>query len=35
MRAGQQLAAHERTTEALKQSENLRLSQRQSPALKQ
>lgn len=35
MRAAQQLAAHERTTEALKQSENLRLSQRQSPAMKQ
>ncbi|MBB6469410.1 Ti-type conjugative transfer relaxase TraA [Aminobacter lissarensis] len=35
MRAGQQLAAHERTTEALKQSENLRLSQRQSSVLKQ
>lgn len=35
MRAAQQLAAHERTTEALKQSENLRLSQRQSSVLKQ
>jgi len=35
MRAAQQLAAHERTTETLKQSENLRLVQRQSPVLKQ
>lgn len=35
MRAAQQLAAHERTVEALKQTEELRLSQRQSPALKQ
>ena len=35
MRTGQQLAAHERTTEALKQSETLRLSQRQSSVLKQ
>ena len=35
MRTAQQLAAHERTTEALKQSEDLRLSQRQSAALKQ
>lgn len=35
MRAGQQLAAHERMTQALKQSEELRLSQRQSPAMKQ
>lgn len=35
MRAAQQLAAHERTAEALKQTESLRLSQRQTPALKQ
>ncbi|MER9726630.1 MULTISPECIES: hypothetical protein [unclassified Mesorhizobium] len=35
MRAAQQLAAHERTVEALKQTEDLRLSQRQSPTLKQ
>ncbi|MBA8907955.1 Ti-type conjugative transfer relaxase TraA [Aminobacter ciceronei] len=35
MRAAQQIAAQERTTEALKQSENLRLSQRQSSLLKQ
>ena len=35
MRAAQQLAAHERTAEALKQSENLRLSRRQSSVLKQ
>ncbi len=35
MRAAQQLAAHERTVEALKQTESLRLSQRQTPALKQ
>lgn len=35
MRAAQQLAAHERTTEAMKQSEDLRLSQRQSSVLKQ
>ncbi len=35
MRAAQQLAAHERTVEALKQTEELRLSQRQTSALKQ
>ena len=35
MRAAQQLAAHERTVEALKQTESLRVSQRQTPALKQ
>jgi hypothetical protein len=35
MRAAQQLAAHERTVEALKQTESLRMSQRQTPALKQ
>lgn len=35
MRAAQQLSAHERTTEALKQSEDLRLAQRQSSVLKQ
>ncbi|RWF84099.1 MAG: Ti-type conjugative transfer relaxase TraA [Mesorhizobium sp.] len=35
MRAAQQLAAHERTVEALKQSEDLRLSQRHSAVLKQ
>ncbi|MEO5755759.1 MAG: Ti-type conjugative transfer relaxase TraA [Mesorhizobium sp.] len=35
MRTAQQLAAHERTTETLKQTENLRLSQRQNPVLKQ
>ncbi|WP_157016844.1 Ti-type conjugative transfer relaxase TraA [Mesorhizobium xinjiangense] len=34
MRAGQQLAAHERTTQALKDTEALRQSQRQSEALK-
>jgi hypothetical protein len=34
MRAGQQLAAHERTTQALKETEALRQSQRQSRALK-
>lgn len=35
MRAAQLLAAHERTVKALKQSEDLRLSQRQSAVLKQ
>jgi hypothetical protein len=35
MRAGQQLAAQERTEQALKQSEALRQSQRQSHGLKQ
>lgn len=34
MRAGQQLAAHERTTQALKETEALRQSQRQSKVLK-
>lgn len=34
MRAGQQLAAHERTTEALKQTEAMRVSQRQGQVLK-
>ncbi|RWI34081.1 Ti-type conjugative transfer relaxase TraA [Mesorhizobium sp.] len=35
MRTAQQLAAHERTAETLKQSENLRQTQRQAPVLKQ
>ncbi|WP_457578188.1 Ti-type conjugative transfer relaxase TraA [Ensifer adhaerens] len=35
MRAAQQLAAHERTAATLKQVEELRLTQRQTPALKQ
>ncbi|QPC88919.1 Ti-type conjugative transfer relaxase TraA (plasmid) [Mesorhizobium sp. NBSH29] len=35
MRAAQRIAAHERTAETLKQTENLRLSQRQIPVLKQ
>ncbi|SON58425.1 putative conjugal transfer protein TraA (plasmid) [Hartmannibacter diazotrophicus] len=35
MRAGQQLAAEERTQAALKEAETLRHTQRQSPALKQ
>jgi len=35
MRAAQQLAAHERTTATLKQVEELRLSQRQTPVMKQ
>ncbi|RWI57128.1 MAG: Ti-type conjugative transfer relaxase TraA [Mesorhizobium sp.] len=35
MRAAQQLAAHERTSEALKQSERLRIAHRQSPVMKQ
>ena len=34
LRASQQLAAHERTTETLKQTEKLHLAQRQSQALK-
>lgn len=34
MRAGQQLAAHERTTQALKETEVLRQSQRQSQVMK-
>ncbi|BCH68331.1 hypothetical protein RvVAT039_pl11640 (plasmid) [Agrobacterium vitis] len=35
MRTSQQLAAHERTSQTLKQAENLRLTQRQSPVMKQ
>lgn len=35
MRTAQQLAAHERTTATLKQVEDLRLSQRQNPIMKQ
>lgn len=35
MRAAQQLAAQERTTETLKQVEKLTISQRQAPAIKQ
>ncbi|WHO77312.1 Ti-type conjugative transfer relaxase TraA [Rhizobium sp. BT03] len=35
MRTAQQLAAHERTTATLKQAEDLRLTQRQTPTLKQ
>lgn len=35
MRTAQQLAAHERTVETLKQTENLRLTQRQNQVLKQ
>ncbi|MBA4799736.1 Ti-type conjugative transfer relaxase TraA [Allorhizobium sp. NPDC080224] len=35
MRTAQQLAAHERTTETLRQVEELRLAQRQSPVVKQ
>jgi Ti-type conjugative transfer relaxase TraA len=35
MRTGQQLAAHERTTATLKQVEDIRLSQRQTPGLEQ
>lgn len=35
MRTAQQLAAHERTTETLRQVEELRLAQRQVPAMKQ
>ena len=35
MRTAQQLAAHERTTEILRQVEKLRLAQRQTPVLKQ
>lgn len=35
MRAGQQLAAQERTVETLKQVEDLKLSQRQAPVMKQ
>jgi hypothetical protein len=35
MRTAQQLAAHERTTLTLKQAEGLRMTQRQSPVMKQ
>jgi len=35
MRAGQRLAAHERTQQALKEGEALRQTQRQSKGLKQ
>ncbi|WP_421358958.1 MULTISPECIES: Ti-type conjugative transfer relaxase TraA [Agrobacterium] len=35
MRTTQQLAAYERTTQTLKQAEDLRLTQRQSPVMKQ
>ncbi|NTE95103.1 Ti-type conjugative transfer relaxase TraA [Agrobacterium tumefaciens] len=35
MRTAQQIAAHERTTQTLKQAEELRLTQRQSPVMKQ
>lgn len=35
MRTAQQLAAHERTVQSLKQAEDLRLTRRQSPVLKQ
>ena len=35
IRTAQQLAAHERTTATLKQVEDLRLSQRQNPVMKQ
>lgn len=35
MRAAQQLSAHERTVQVLKQPEELRLTQRQNPVLKQ
>ncbi|NTJ45316.1 Ti-type conjugative transfer relaxase TraA [Agrobacterium larrymoorei] len=35
MRTAQQLAAHERTTQTLKQAEELRMTQRQSPVIKQ
>lgn len=35
MRVAQQLAAHERTTETLRQVEELRLAQRQTPVVKQ
>ncbi|MGV1831956.1 Ti-type conjugative transfer relaxase TraA [Agrobacterium vitis] len=35
MRTAQQLAAHERTSQTLKQAEDLRLTQRQSPVMKQ
>ncbi|MGV2187213.1 Ti-type conjugative transfer relaxase TraA [Rhizobium rhizogenes] len=35
MRIAQQIAAHERTTQTLKQAEELRLTQRQSPVMKQ
>ncbi|CUX67099.1 Conjugal transfer protein TraA [Agrobacterium tumefaciens str. Kerr 14] len=35
MRASQQLAAHERTVQTLRQAEDLRLAQRQTPVMKQ
>ncbi|SSC64685.1 Ti-type conjugative transfer relaxase TraA [Ciceribacter selenitireducens] len=35
VRAAQQLAAHERTTETLRQAQELRLTQRQAPVMKQ
>ncbi|RUW96006.1 Dtr system oriT relaxase, partial [Mesorhizobium sp. M2A.F.Ca.ET.037.01.1.1] len=35
MRTAQQLAAHERTAETLKQTEGLRQTQRQTPVMKQ
>jgi Ti-type conjugative transfer relaxase TraA len=35
MRTAQQLAAHERTVQTLRQAEDLRLAQRQSPVIKQ
>ncbi|WP_276122189.1 Ti-type conjugative transfer relaxase TraA [Pararhizobium qamdonense] len=35
MRTSQQLAAHERTVQTLRQAEDLRLSQRQTPVMKQ
>jgi Ti-type conjugative transfer relaxase TraA len=35
MRTAQQLAAHERTVQSLRQAEDLRLTQRQTPVLKQ
>ena len=35
MRTAQQLAAHERTIQTLRQAEDLRLAQRQTPAMKQ
>ncbi|RWJ58464.1 MAG: conjugal transfer protein TraA, partial [Mesorhizobium sp.] len=35
MRTAQQLAAHERTAETLKQSEGLRQTERQTPVLRQ
>lgn len=35
MRTSQQLAAHERTVQALRQAEDLRLAQRQTPVMTQ